>query len=172
MSDKEKKIEGNLVPTLRQGIDIIKMVLFKELKPYLEKKYSGLTPDEILLLTGAIVNGLFGIENMEASIREFINNNQSIVEKEVTSFTTRFDHLQIPLNDALRIQYLCNSHEGVNSESILKKAETLQILMQDREVPMPGAFMGLVRSFGVAYKILEPIKPESFEKGTHTPENG
>ena len=31
MTQSEEKIEGKLVPTLREGIDIIKMVLFKEL---------------------------------------------------------------------------------------------------------------------------------------------
>ena len=30
---KKEKIDGQLVPTLRQGIDIIKMVLFKEIRP-------------------------------------------------------------------------------------------------------------------------------------------
>jgi hypothetical protein len=66
----------------------------------------------------------------------------------------------IPLTDALRIQYLCDSHEGVNSESVLEKAKNLNIILTDRKVPLPGAFMSLVRSFGVAYKILEQIKKE------------
>ncbi|MBT8374107.1 MAG: hypothetical protein KJN80_04260, partial [Deltaproteobacteria bacterium] len=57
-------------------------------------------------------------------------------------------------------QYLCDCQEGENSESVLEKAKKLNILLTDREVPFPGAFMSLVRSFGVAYKILEPIEKE------------
>ncbi|MBT8350089.1 MAG: hypothetical protein KJO26_02475, partial [Deltaproteobacteria bacterium] len=76
------------------------------------------------------------------------------------AIATHFDHLHIPLTDALRIQYLCDCHEGVNSEGVLEKAKNLNIILTDREVPLPGAFMSLVRSFGVAYKILEPIKKE------------
>ena len=64
------------------------------------------------------------------------------------------------MTDALRVQYLCDSQEGINSESILEKADKLKILISERDVPLPGAFMSIVRSFGVAYKILEPLKNE------------
>jgi len=157
MHENEKKFEGQLVPTLRQGIDIIKMVLFKELKPYLAKQHPHMTPEDIAQLTGAVINQLFGIENLEAAIVEFMCENEAVVQKEAAAFIENFNHLQIPLNDALRIQYLCDSHEGINSETTLKKAHHLNILIEEREVPMPGAFMGLVRSFGVAYNILEPL---------------
>jgi hypothetical protein len=49
---------------------------------------------------------------------------------------------------------------ALNSESVLEKAKNLNIILTDREVPFPGAFMSLVRSFGVAYKILEQTKKE------------
>jgi len=39
MTQNKKKIDAKLVPVLREGIDIIKMVLFNELKPFLEKRY-------------------------------------------------------------------------------------------------------------------------------------
>ena len=68
--------------------------------------------------------------------------------------------MRIPLTDALRVQYLCDSHEGINSESILEKAGRMKILISEREAPLPGAFMSIVRSFGVAYKILEPLPKE------------
>jgi len=136
------------------------MVLFNELKPFLEKRYPERDPGDIIRLTGAVVNDLFGVENMEEPFASFTRENAHIIKKEVEAIATNFDHLHIPLTDALRIQYLCDSNEGVNSESVLEKAKNLNIILTDREVPLPGAFMSLVRSFGVAYKILEQIKKE------------
>ena len=156
----KKKIEGDLVPTLRQGIDIIKMVLFKELKPHMEKRYPHLAPEESGCLTGAVINDLFGIEDMEKSVKSFTTANQHLIDAEVAAFTENFDHLRIPLTDALRVQYLCDSHEGINCETILEKAERMKILISERAVPLPGAFMSIVRSFGVAYNIIEPLQKE------------
>ena len=160
MTQNKKKIDAKLVPVLREGIDIMKMVLFNELKPFLEKRYPERDPGDIIRLTGAVVNDLFGVENMEEPFASFTRENVHVIKKEVEAIATNFDHLHIPLTDALRIQYLCDSHEGVNSESVLEKAKDLNIILTDREVPLPGAFMSLVRSFGVAYKILEQIKKE------------
>lgn len=159
-TQKEEKIEEQLIPALRQGIDIIKMVLFKEIRPHLEKHYQQMLPEDKARLTGAMVNGLFGVENMEKTVANFTTNHQHIVQHELEAFAATFDHLTIPVTDALRIQYLCDSHEGIDSETVLEKARKLGILIQDRDVPLPGAFMSLVRSFGVAYKILEPVKRE------------
>ncbi|OQY14271.1 MAG: hypothetical protein B6I30_01025 [Desulfobacteraceae bacterium 4572_187] len=160
MTQNKKKIDAKLVPVLREGIEIIKMVLFNELKPFLEKRYPERNPGDIIRLTGAVVNDLFGVENMEEPFASFTRENAHVIKKEVEAIATNFDHLHIPLTDALRIQYLCDSHEGMNSESVLEKAKNLNIILTDREVPLPGAFMSLVRSFGVACKILEQIKKE------------
>jgi hypothetical protein len=154
------KIDGQLVPTLRQGIDIIKMVLFKEIRPYLEKRYRQMAPADNARLTGVLINGLFGVVNMEKTVADFAANHNHIVEQEMKAFASNFDHLKIPLTDALRIQYLCDTQEGIDSETVLEKARKLDILIEDRDVPLPGAFMSLVRSFGVAYKILEPMQRE------------
>ncbi len=160
MTQNKKKIDAKLVPVLREGIDIIRMVLFNELKPFLEKRYPERDPGDIIRLTGAVVNDLFGIENMEEPFASFTREKAQIIKKEVEANATNFDHLHITQTLAHRIQYLCDSNEGVNSESVLEKAKNLNIILTDREVPLPGAFMSLVRSFGVAYKILEPIKKE------------
>ena len=160
MSENENKIQGEIVPTLRQGIDIIKMVLFKELKPHLEKRYPILTVEDSGRLTGAVINDLFGIEDMEKSVKTFTTANQHLIDAEVAAIAEHFDHLRIPLTDALRVQYLCDSHEGINSETILEKADRMKILISERAVPLPGAFMSIVRSFGVAYTIIAPLKKE------------
>ncbi len=160
MTEKKETIESKLVPALRQGIDIIKMVLFKELKPHLEKQYPKMAIDDINRLAGAIVNTLFGIENLDKTIAGFIRSNEPVIKTEVAGIASNFDHLRIPLTDALRIQYLCDSQEGIDSETVLERAREANILIEDRDVRLPGAFMSIVRSFGIAYKILAPMKTE------------
>jgi hypothetical protein len=103
-----------------------------------------------------VVNNLFGIQNMEEPFKTFEKENQKIIGEVMNNLSKTCDHLKIPLTDALRIQFLCDGHEGIDSTSVLEKAKKLNLLLLERDVPMPGAFMSIVRSFGNAYKILEP----------------
>lgn len=169
MDHTTKTIEPKLVPILRQGIQVIKMVLFAELKPTLAADHENLDANGIGMLAGAVVNRLFGVQNMEEPYAAFENENRHLIDSEVEAIHKRFDHLRIPLTDALRIQFLCDGHEGIDSSSVLEKANALKILVLEREVPMPGAFMSIARSFGMAYKILDPPpkKQPGKEKEAH-----
>jgi len=156
MEITNEAFEPKLVPLLREGIKVIKMVLYVELKPVLTLKYSEMDTEEINLLAGAVVNSLFGIQNMEEPFAAFEKDNRMLIQSELTEISKPLDHLRIPVTDALRIQFLCDGHEGVDSASVLEKAKNLNLLILERDVPMPGAFMSIVRRFGAAYKILEP----------------
>lgn len=157
MKKEQDAFDSKLVPILREGIDVVKMVLYAVLKPILAEKYSGMSDEDLHKLAGAAVNRLFGVQNMETSIMTFEKKNEAIIHEVLQDMPADCDHLRIPLTDALRMQFLCDSHEGVNSESVLTNATSLHILIPEREVPLPGAFMSIARSFGVAYKILEPL---------------
>jgi hypothetical protein len=155
-SPERNEIEPKLVPILREGIDVIKMVVYVELKSILVTTYSELKTEKVNLLSGAVVNSLFGVLNMEEPFKTFEKENRNMIEDVLNNMAATCDHLKIPLTDALRIQFLCDGHEGVDSASILERAKTLNLLILERDVPLPGAFMSIVRSFGTAYKILEP----------------
>ena len=161
--------ETQLVPTLREGIDVIKMVLFQELKSLLilTERNSA----DVNRLTGAVVNELFGIMHPGPAIEIFSQANQDAVEKTFQMISTKLDHLKIPLTDALRIQFLCDSHEGIDSAAVLERAARQEILIMEREVPLPGAFMSIVRSFGRAYGVLDP-QPLTAPETTQTNQNG
>jgi len=148
--------EPQLVPALREGIDIIKMVLFRELKGVLIYRHQSKDSVYINQLTGAVVNDLFGVSFMDEASDAINKTHPEIVQKTSLLISTELDNLRIPLTDALRIQYLCDSHEGIDSRSVLKRAEQRGILIVEREAPLPGAFMHIVRTFGRAYAILEP----------------
>ena len=161
--------ETQLVPTLREGVDVIKMVLFKELKSLL------LTAERdsvnVNHLTGAVVNALFNATYPEAAGQCFTQVDRDAVEKIFQMISKELDHLRIPLTDALRIQFLCDSHEGIDSTAVLERAEKQGLLIVEREVPLPGAFMSIVRSFGRAYGVLDP-QPPTVSTSTQTDHNG
>lgn len=147
-------LEPQLVPVLREGIDVIKMVLYRELKSLLLSRNRD--PAYVNNLTGVVVNELFGVMQPGTVMEGFSQANQSAVEKTLEMISTELDHLKIPLTDALRIQFLCDNHESMNSAAILEKAQKRDILIVEREAPLPGAFMNIVRSFGRSYGILDP----------------
>ena len=144
-----------LIPILREGIEVIKMVFFRELKSLLVQREGNAT--DVNLLTAAVVNGLFNVTPPETLGETAGPVNREAVEEIYRMILKDLDHLRIPLTDALRIQYFCDRHEGVDSISVLERAEKQGILIAAREVPLPGAFLSIVRSFGRAYGILEPL---------------
>ena len=160
--------ESKLLPVLRDAVNIIKIVLFKELKPYLEAKYPGQDSADIGRLAGAVVNELFGTPNNSPHFEQFTADNRPCIETEMDGLSVNFDNLKIPLTDALRIQFLCDNLEGIDSGPMLTQAETLGILLVDRPVPLPKTFMAMVRRIGVAYNILQSatnIEEEGDKKG-------
>ncbi len=146
--------EPQLVPALREGIDVIKMVLYRELKSLLLLNHRD--PVYVNKLTGAVVNELFGVAHPGTATEIFSRANQDAIEKAFPMISAKLDHLKIPLTDALRIQFLCDNHEGMDSTAVLKKAEKRKLLIVERDVPLPGAFMNIARSFGRSYGVLDP----------------
>jgi hypothetical protein len=161
--------ETQLIPTLREGIDVIKMILFQELKSSLILTERDST--DVNRLTGTVVNELFSATHSKEAAETFSQINRDAIEKTSRMISKDLDHLRIPLTDALRIQFLCDSHEGIDSTAVLERAERQEILIVEREVPLPGAFMSIVRSFGRAYGILDP-QPLTAPGTTQMNQNG
>jgi hypothetical protein len=152
--------ESKLIPLLREGVNIIKMILFKELKLFLADAYIHWSSKDINLLAGAILNALFGTPHEEDPFRAYSEKNQAIIERELGALGVNFPGLRIPITDALRIQFLCDSLEGINNKAALIRAEEEGILLKDRELPLPNTFMSLVKTLGVSYHILSPSSLE------------
>ncbi|MCP4112596.1 MAG: hypothetical protein GY749_44895 [Desulfobacteraceae bacterium] len=148
------EFESKLIPILRDGVDVIKMILFKQLKTYLARKYPGKETACISKLSGAIINDLFCIDTSEEPFATFKKENISMIRKETKNIATEFEEMRIPLTDALRVQFLCDSLEGIDNPLILKYAKELGILLADREIPLPKHFMELVRALGRKFNIL------------------
>lgn len=151
-----EKFESRLVPILRQGIAVVQMVLFKRLREYLSEKYPSKEAAFITMLTGAAVNDVFGTPNEEKTFMLFIRENESLIEETIKEIPLELIDMMVPLTDALRIQVLCDHHEGIDSFPVLAHANELKILLVPREIPLPASFIGLVRKLGNRHDILMP----------------
>ena len=146
--------ESKLLPIMREGVIIIKMIFFKKLKEKLSEKYIHRDEQYVSKLTGAIVNEIFGTPNTQEPFATFVEENLFFIKLELKNISTDLRELRIPLTDALRVQFLCDSQEGIDNPQILARAKELGILIVEREVPLPAKFMNLVRKLGSSYDLL------------------
>lgn len=151
------EFESRLIPIMREGIDVIKMIFFRKLRSYLSKRYANEEGQYINMLAGAIINDLFGTPSTVEPFATFIEKNRARIEGEMQNIPIEFSEMKIPLTDALRIQFLCDHQEGIDSSSVLQRAKDLGILIVDREVPLPASFTSMVRKLGGAFGILMPL---------------
>lgn len=146
--------EQKLIPILREAIETIKMVFYMKLRAYLQTKYRDREASFCGLLAGAIINDLFGTPNPQEPFASFAQEHQSLIKEELDKLATQFEEMRIPLTDALRIQFLCDYQEGIDSSAVLQKAKDYKVLLLDREAPLPASFLNLARRLGGAFDLL------------------
>lgn len=148
MTEEKTLQKSELINVLREGVSVVQMVLFKELRTLFAVKHQEKDLTYRSRLAGAIINKLFGAENPEKKFQDFNRENRAIIEQELLSLPEQLPQLQINITDTLRVQMLCDSQEGEDATPILQRAEELGILIKDRELPLPSTFMTLVRMLG------------------------
>lgn len=153
--------ESKLIPILREGVEIVKMISFKKIKDALAKKYPDMEPPIIGKLAGALVNAIFGTPSQDESFVIFARNHADLIAREQANLEGMLEEIRIPLTDALRIQSLCDHQEGLDSTSILQQAQDLGILLVDRDLPLPHSFIELVRRLGSGFGLLLPPTPKT-----------
>lgn len=149
-------VDNTLIPVLRQAVDVFKMILFKTLKADLAALHAEAPPAHIVQLAGATLNALFGIVNDAEPHASFAQSHDADIEKALSGIAATHADLREPLTDALRIQFLCDFEEGIDSQHILTRAANLGLLVADRETPLPKTFMHLARVLGIAHGVLDP----------------
>ncbi|MBU1137565.1 MAG: hypothetical protein KKA76_01170 [Proteobacteria bacterium] len=162
MDHKPEKKDSRLIPILREGVAVIQMIFFKELKSVVSKNHPDLDSVSQTMLTGAITNELFGSCNPEEKFQNFRNQHRGTIEQELLDLPAKLPHLMAPLADALRVQTLCDHQEGIDSSHVLKQADSCDILSADQELPLPSAFMATVRNLGGEHNLLIP--PVEFDQ--------
>ncbi len=149
-------IDSRLLPILRQALDVVRMILFKELRDY----FSATRPDranEAGRLAAGVLNDLFGVANPNEAYIAFMDANREEIDTALADFPSRFERFLIPLTDALRMQFLCDSCEGLDdSTDFLVRAKERGVLLAERDLPLPHHFLELVRRLGAAYGLVSP----------------
>jgi len=151
--------EAKLVPILRDGIEIIKIILFKELRDHLRQRQGQWGDEVVTRVTAAVVNEVFGVRTTEAAFAEFIEGHRQAIDQTRAGLATTLPHLRIPLTDALRTQALCDYQEGVDSSPHLKQAQADGLLLMERDLPLPHQFIDLVRRLGTAMGLVQVSVP-------------
>ena len=154
MDNENGVMESRLIPIIREGIEVIKMIFFKQLKEYLLVNRPERDSAYCRRLAGCIINTLFGTENPAEPFASFAAANAEHIACEMRNIPWAFAKMRIPLSDALRVQFLCDSIEGIDSATILIQADELGILLHDRPVPLPKHFLDLVRRLGRGFNLL------------------
>ncbi len=152
----EEKKDSRLIPILREGVAVIQMIFFKDLKAVIARKHPELDTTAQTMLTGAITNEIFGSHNKDAKFLQFHAKHRGHIEQELLAIPEELPQLINPVADALRVQVLCDKQEDIDSSNILHLANSINILPPDREVPLPSAFMETVRTLGALYKLIVP----------------
>lgn len=165
-SGKNSKLRS----ALREGIGLVQMVLFKEMRAKLADKNPDCDKVHLSMLAGSITNEIFGARNMEEKFARFRTENLGDIEQELLSL--REDHPEIcqHLTDALRIQTLCDHQDGIDSGSTLVRAKEYGFLLEDRDIPLPSSFMTTVRDLGKQHSLIIPpveISPDEDNSMVH-----
>ena len=153
--------ESKLVPILREGVEIVKMIAFRDLREVVCRRFPERERQYHNKLTGAVINRCFGIVNPETEFQEFAQSEYQVIEDILMSLTADLPQLRIPLTDALRIMVLCDHQEGVENSTILSQNQNYGILLVERDLPMPHRFIELVRRIGASLGLVVPPLPEN-----------
>lgn len=166
---KEAK-QSRLLASLREGIAIVQMIFFKELRTILAKNSPTKETKQLSMLTGAIVNEVFGTPNTEEQFVRFRKEHWGTIEQELLALKEHVPHLVSAITDTLRIQTLCDSQEGNDSSAVLLRGKECGYLEEEREIPLPSTFMTLIRALGEQHSLIVPpaqITPEQDQAIIH-----
>ncbi len=153
-----------MVNALREGVSIVQMVLFKEVRINLQRKRPEMDKNHLGMLAGSITNEVFGTRNPEERFVRFYKENRGDIEQELLSIKDDLAPLCTFLTDALRIQTLCDHQEGTDSSETLVRAKQFDFLVEERDVPLPSSFMTSVRELGNRHNLLVPMVNISAEQ--------
>ncbi len=153
--------DSKLIPVLREGIEIVKMIFFRDLQKVLGIKFPERDDLYRNKLAGAVINRYFGLVNPDQGFQHFANQQEEVIEDVLRNAACDLSTLRIPLTDALRTMVLCDHQDGVENTEVLAKAQEYGILMVERDLPMPNRFVELVRRLGKSGGMVsEPLSQE------------
>ena len=155
---QEPAFDSRLIPAMREAVLTVQMVLYRNLKKSVARRYPDWPGERHGLLTGAVVNNLFGSEPLDPGVTGFARENRELVEAELRGLADQCSELIPFLTDALRMQTICDNQEGIHSLGCLLMARPLGLLDEERTLPLPSTFMISVRNLAAVHGLVEPMQ--------------
>ncbi len=157
VNEAAPEFDAKIIPVMREAIVMVQMILYQRLKDDVQKRYQDWSDQEKIWLTGAVVNNLFGTEAADPEVNDFARKHRELIEQELRELKDRVKDLVSHLTDAMRMQTICDNHEGIHSLPCLLMAKELGLLDAERVLPMPSTFMIAVRKLGAEYGMVEAM---------------
>ncbi len=139
MKTENKKDNSQLIASLREGVSIVQMVVFKEIRDNLQNTKTAGEKDNVAMLSGSITNEIFGTQNPEEKFARFRKEHWGEIEQQLLKLSEDLSKLCAHITDALRIQTLCDHQQGGDSSVALVKAKEHGFLIEEREIPLPSS---------------------------------
>ena len=168
MTEENPQRESHLLKVLREGVSLIQMILFRQIRNELARSYPERDGGYISMLAGALIGEIFNSPNPDERFVLFRKENKAMLEQELLAIKDLHATMLPALTDALRIQALCDSQQNIDDPALLTRANELGLLVLDRPVPMPSTFMTLVRGIGEQHGLIvapAQVVPEE-DRGT------
>ena len=152
---------SRLLPILQEGIEVSKMVLYRKLSEFIASRLPEQPPAFPGQLAGAVINDLFaGLAELPESVATYITANRELIDRERRAFVAEQPEMKIVLTDTLRMQTICDLLTGLPDPGLLQRAESAEILLAEREMPLPHTFIDMARRLGKAHGLLTPPAPQ------------
>ncbi len=152
------EFDPKIAPVMREAIVMVQMILYRRLREDVQTRYQDWSDQDKTWLAGAVTNNLFGAEAADPDVNGFARKHRELLEQELRELKDRVSDLIPHLTDALRMQTICDNHEGIHSLPCLLIAKELGLLDEERVLPMPSTFMIAMRKLGAEYGLVEAIK--------------
>lgn len=148
---------GRLLPILQEGIEVCKMVFYRQLSACIGTRRPEQPPAFPGQLAGAVLNDLFTVPaDLPEPTAAFMADHRELIDRERQAFISEQPEMKIVLTDTLRMQTICDLMAGRPDPGLLQRAETAGVLMAERAMPMPHTFIDMARRLGKAHGLLTP----------------
>ena len=163
MNDQPTERKSRLIGALREGISVVQMVLYKQIKALLTSHAPERDASTTAKLAAALTNELFGTPNPDPIFVQFREQHQAFIEQELAGLAEHLPQIKGYLTDALRVQVICDDQQGIDDHGVLQTADSLGLLLKERNIPLPSAFMTLARGLGEQHGLIIAPVPISTE---------
>lgn len=147
-----------LAQRMLQGVDVVKLVLYKVLTEEFSKKYKEKGEEFYESFAASVVNEIFGYHSPKT--QELFAKNETIAIKEIHNLGIKHSELKRPITDALRVFIQANQMLGSKTMKdtdyimdLYNKAIERGIFIKGGKAPSPKSFLKMTEELIKEYNL-------------------